>query len=223
MYDAVIFDMDGVVIHSEPVHVLSWLTVLSAHGAQVSPTLVERGIGVADEDFSVRLRAELGLEVSARQLLQEKRQTYRQMAAERVPLGEGIMPLLEALRTRCRLGLATCSPRDEVDLFLDHFALRPYFDAVAAREDVVRLKPFPDLYEYAARQLDVLPSRCVAVEDSPTGIKAARNAGMPVVAVATTHTRYSLSQADIVIASLLPTQRALDALATVASGDEVGR
>lgn len=216
MYEAVIFDMDGVLVNSEFAHARAWQEVLAASGCGLDVEyLLMRGAGVADEDFVLRMRGEYNVSTPAVDLLAQKRERYLQLAQTEVELFPGALPLLESLSWRCKLGLATSSPWEQADLFLERFNFRHYFQAIGAREDVARLKPFPDIYLYVMRQLDVSPSRGVAVEDSPTGVTAACAAGLPVVAVATTHSRHSLAHASIVLSSLEPTQRILDAIGTV--------
>lgn len=215
MYEAVIFDMDGVLVDSEPLHMEAWHEVLTRQGVDVAPSVLARGIGVSDEDFSRRLRSDLLIAETAAQLLAQKRAAYLVLARESVQLLPGALALVDALSHRCRLGLATSSPRAEAELMLDRFELRPYFQSVCSGDDVPRVKPFPDCFLLSAHQLGVTPSQCVALEDSPTGVQAAKAAGIPVVAIASTHDRPSLSAADIVVTALEPTGRMLDAIATV--------
>lgn len=216
MYSAVVFDMDGVLVNSEPWHAESWSAVMADHGHEVAPGyFLNHSVGIADEEFVHRMRAEHGVAAKSDQLLAEKRERYMQYARSEVQLYPGALALLDSLSRRCKVGLATSSTMEQAELFLERFQLRQYFQSVAARESVPLAKPFPDIYVYSAHQLDEHPGRCVAIEDSPTGIKAAVAAGFGVVAIASTHRKHALGEAGVVLSGLEPIQRSLDAIATV--------
>jgi HAD superfamily hydrolase (TIGR01509 family) len=124
---------------------------------------------------------------------------------ERLPLLDGAAEAVERLAGRWRLGLASSSNREIIDLFLELSGLGRLFEVTLSSEEVARGKPHPDVYQEAAHRLAAEPGDCVAVEDSSNGIKAARAAGMAVIALPNPHYppgEEELSGADVQIGSL---------------------
>jgi HAD superfamily hydrolase (TIGR01509 family) len=125
--------------------------------------------------------------------------------AERLPLLDGAVEAVGRVAARWPLGLASSSNRELIDLVLDRAGLAPHFRVTVSSEEVARGKPAPDVYLEAARRLGADPAACAAVEDSRSGIRAARAAGMRVVAVPNRHyppDDEALAQADLVLDSL---------------------
>jgi HAD superfamily hydrolase (TIGR01509 family) len=126
----------------------------------------------------------------------------------------GALALIATLHGQKRLGLATSSYRENVELILRRLDLARYFEAVATNESVARVKPHPDLFLHVAERLGATASECVVLEDAEKGVLAARAAGMKVIAVPTPHTRGNdFSKATRVVPSLTEvTLPLLDAL-----------
>src|SRR5207253_7966937 len=131
----------------------------------------------------------------------------RMLAAyrERLPLIDGAVAAVRRLAARYRLALASSSNRTLIDAVLELAGLLRYFEFTVSSEEVARGKPAPDVYLEAARRLGVEPTRCAAIEDSHAGIRAAKAAGMRVIAIpnpAYPPDPESLAQADVTIRSL---------------------
>ena len=207
-YAAVVFDMDGVIADSEPVYYDAINVVLAPIGKRMTPELQRAvmGHGVA-ETWDV-LQRELGLDGPLDALVQAyDRELCRQLALvdETLP---GVRELIAALRERrLPVALASSSWPGWIDALLAGTRLAGAFDALISAKEVAHGKPAPDIYLLAAERLGVAPERCVAIEDTPTGIAAAKAAGMLAVQVRAASTAFPpLPAADLV----LPTLRDFD-------------
>jgi len=185
---ALILDMDGVIIDSNPVHRDVWAAYNRRYGIETDEAMQQRMYGRRNDDivrdfFGGRLTLE---EVRAHGAAKERlfRETIGPVLnAALVP---GVREFLERHRHQ-PLGLASNAEPENIEFVLDTARLRPYFRAVVDGHQVARPKPHPDIYLRAAELLGTPPKDCVVFEDSFTGIEAAQAAGMAVVGVRTTH------------------------------------
>ncbi len=181
----VIFDLDGVLLDSEPLHVEATNQVLQRFGKHLTVQENAQFMGLADPEYWAALLRYFGLEgVAIEPLLREKARVYSNLVKTR-PLKPfpGIPELLEALRhAGCRLAVASSSRLEDIETVLRRLGLRDFFDAVVSGEEVPRSKPDPAIFLEAARRLECNPENCVAIEDSLNGLRAARAAGMRAVA-----------------------------------------
>lgn len=183
-----IFDLDGVIVDSMPVHEQAWERYLGSLGYDGSD-VASRMHGRSNDEI---VRGFLGPEAAAHVVEEHgsaKEQLYREMLGDRLMshLVPGIAAWLDRV-AGAPVALATNAERANVDFVLDGADLRRYFHAIVDGWQVPRPKPAPDVYLRAAAELGVPPRRCVVFEDSPVGVQAARAAGMRVVGVLT-HTR----------------------------------
>ena len=214
---AVIFDNDGVLVDSEPIHRVAWEKVFGARGVVVSPADYAWSIGRRDVTFAEVIIKKFNLDDTPEDLRDEKLTHYLKMLAEKATAFEGIPELLRRLAETYRLGIATSAMREAVDIVLPRLGISGPFGAIVTNEDVTRHKPDPQPYLLCAEQLGVEPARCVALEDSVSGIESAGAAGMRVIALTSTFPADQLSGADAVIDSFADTE------ATVALIDSLGR
>ncbi len=189
---AMIFDLDGVLIHSMPLHVVAWERYLHKLGVRVE-NLEARMHGKRNSEL---VRDFLGDTVSEDAAFQHglaKERLFRELLTEegldrfQVP---GVREFLERHRDIPKAIGSNAEP-ENINFVLDHFHLRPYFQAVVNGLEVKRPKPFPDIYLKAARHLGAEPERCLVFEDSPTGVEAGVAAGMRVIGVETTPTTFT--------------------------------
>jgi HAD superfamily hydrolase (TIGR01509 family) len=183
---AVIFDMDGVLVDSEPLHLQVTCDVLGPAGSVYTEATTREFIGRPVTEMLATLIRRHGL--PGRLADYEARYDARLMellAQPRAPR-EGVVWLLAELRRRgCRLGIASSSKQAWIDAMLRSVDLTGRFDAAVGADTVARAKPAPDVYLTAAEHLEVSPAECIAVEDSPAGVQAARAAGMTVIGLIT--------------------------------------
>lgn len=214
---AVIFDMDGVLINSEPLHFLATQEILAMHGVEMSEAdYYGRYIAYSDWEIMDLLLPDVPARPAA---TQAKSRRYLELVASGIPPFPDGLGLL--MRTDgWRVALATGSMRHEAELALRSLGIRERFHAIVTREDCVNGKPHPEPFLRAANELGVSPVRCVVIEDSPGGIQAAKAAGMACVAVTHSCAREQLRQADLVVDDLGKVD--LRALLSEGGGDHVG-
>jgi HAD superfamily hydrolase (TIGR01509 family) len=203
--EAVVFDLDGVIVDSEHV----WDDVREALARERGGRWHERAqaemMGMSSTEWSRYMHDVIGLSETPEEINAE---VVRRMAArysEHLPLINGAIEAVERLVSSFRLGLASSSNRALIDGVLTASGLAASFEVTVSSEEVERGKPAPDVFLEAARRLGVLPARCAAVEDSTNGIRAARAAGMRVIAIP--NRRYppasdALELADVIIDSV---------------------
>ncbi|WP_218155727.1 HAD family hydrolase [Nonomuraea wenchangensis] len=181
------FDLDGVLVDSEPVWEEVRRAFVAEHGGTWQPDTQSRLMGMSTGEWAAYLH-ELGVRLTpdeiARGVVDRMTARYR----DEVPLMPGAVEAVRRLAAERTLGLASSSPRRLIDVVLDAAGLTACFAATVSTEEVERGKPAPDGYLEAARRMGVDPGGCVAVEDSSNGLRSAYAAGMRVIAVP--HPRY---------------------------------
>jgi len=200
---AVIFDMDGVLVDSEQLHIVAWRELFARKGITVSPEDFHNAIGQSDVSFLTQLFARRGREEDVMAWLLAKKAIFNRLLHERGKLFPGVRDLVARMHGRYRLGVASSSWRESVSIALSIFGLMPLFDDFVGKDDVTEQKPDPEAYLLAARRLEVSPGNCAAIEDSQYGIDAALAAGMHCVAVAHTLPPAELRRAHLVVPSLV--------------------
>ena len=182
--EAVIFDLDGVIFFSEPLSHKAWNAFLQTRGEQLSLEEYAQLIG-KDSQFSVDLvRKQKGLDLPPEDILREVWENKQGILRAEAKPAPGVLDLLEVLQASgIHIGLGSNSKRTYVDLALETMRLKKYFEAVVTADEVRSGKPAPDIYLQAAEALDQDPGHCLVIEDSPSGVLAARAAGMRCVAV----------------------------------------
>ncbi|MFG3419934.1 HAD family hydrolase [Micromonospora sp. NPDC048063] len=181
--DAVIFDLDGVIVDSEPVWEEVRRAYVAAHGGTWQADTQRRLMGMSTGEWARYLSGELGVDRSAEQVATEVVEEMIRRYAARVPLIDGADEVVRRLAGRWPLGLASSSPTRLIAAALAATGLSDVFGATLSTEETERGKPAPDVYLAVAGRLGVDPARCVAVEDSSNGVRSAAAAGMTVVAV----------------------------------------
>ncbi len=215
MIQAMVFDLDGTLVQTEKLKAVSYARaaadlcprsiaeaeVLEAFKEFVGLSRREVAVGLmkrfALEEKARALMAEMGVSAPWQAFVQIRLRHYESMLSDPKVIRDHQWPhnvalLQEARKAFCKIGLATMSYCPQVRRVLEILNLTDAFDFIASREDVEHGKPDPEIYLLVARELDVPPEKCLVVEDSLTGIKAARAAGMWCIAVTTRFTRDSV-------------------------------
>lgn len=186
-----LFDMDGVLVHSMPLHTLAWEQYLDSLGIQVDG-LEQRMHGKRNSELVNDLIGDTLTEEVVFAHGAEKERVFRELMLERGIDEYRIPGLPEFLERHKNLPMAIGSNAEpaNIDFTLDQFGLRPYFKVAVNGHMVDRPKPFPDIYLKAAELLGLTPHECIVFEDSPPGAQAGLAAGMRVVGVETTPTTF---------------------------------
>jgi HAD superfamily hydrolase (TIGR01509 family) len=181
--DAVVFDLDGVILQTEEL----WNEVRERftreRGGRWSDSAQADMMGMSSTEWSRYLHDKLGVPDPPEEISREVARGMAERYAESLPLIDGAVEAVKRLAARWPLGLASSANRELIDRGLELSGLAPYFRVTVSSEEVERGKPAPDVYLEAARRLGVEPNRCAAIEDSASGIRSAHAAGMLVVAI----------------------------------------
>jgi beta-phosphoglucomutase len=200
---AIIWDLDGVIIDSSEQHRLSWQQLAA-----------ETGVSFTNEDFWStfgRSNAAIiplfwGAQLSREQIeaLADRKEVYfRELLKEHLHALPGALELMAAARAAgLKQSLASSAPMENIEVISDGLGLRRWLDAVVSGDRLPRGKPAPDIFLLAAERLGVAPGQCLVIEDAPAGVAAAKAAGMRCLAVTNSHPAASLAAADRIVASL---------------------
>lgn len=212
---AIIFDCDGVLIDSEPLHFAAFKKTLGDGGEAMSEELYnERYLPLDDRGAIAKFYTESGRPLSAEglsELCQKKTEIYQDMIKTEGVLAYPAVPeLVMALAQRYPLAVASGSRRHELELVLEAAGIRSYFEVVVSADDVKEGKPDPESYLRAVEELNrtgkrttpIHPEECLVIEDSRDGVRSAHTARMKCIAVATSYPAFELSIADLVVPSL---------------------
>lgn len=196
---AFIFDMDGVIVDSNPAHKIALQQFCKEHGYALSENdLREKIYGRTNKDWLPNLFGNLD-EVTIRKYADEKEALFRKLYVGIKPLNGLIQFLDELEKLNISRAIATSAPRANVDFTLDNTNTRRYFNTVLDDSFVTEGKPNPQIYLKSAQALGFEPSNCIVLEDSLSGVLAGKRAGCKVVGITTTHTPEELGEADFVI------------------------
>ena len=187
MFEAVIFDWDGTLGDTRQVIVIAFQKALSEINCKVSDEYIERriGIGAADTFRDILRSAKMQFDEKLIQRLVERKSQLEIELTDQVKLFPGARELLEALQGKVKMALASMNNRSVIIHLLKAKDLEKYFDAVLTAESISHSKPDPEIFLKAASNLKASPEKCVVVEDSIFGVKAAKSANMGCIAVVT--------------------------------------
>jgi HAD superfamily hydrolase (TIGR01509 family) len=185
--DAVVFDLDGVLTDSETLWSEAKQALVNDAGGTWTDAATTAMLGMSSPEWAAYLRDELGVPLPAEEINREVVRRMEEGYRRDLPLLPGAADAVRRLSARWPLGLASSSNREIIDLVLELAGFGGAFAATVSSEEVARGKPAPDVYLEAARRLGVDPARCVAIEDSSNGMRAAAAAGMAVIAVPNPH------------------------------------
>lgn len=200
-FKAVIFDMDGTMINNTRHHIRAWQEFLKRHGIVLSDEEYRQKIaGKKNDDIVKILFGEHVSPEEAKRLGDEKESIYRELYAPDIKEVQGLKVLVEELQHRSvRLAIATTANSANRDFALDSLNLQGQFEIILGEEHVKNGKPDPEIYLSTAKKLGVEPRECLVFEDSPSGVEAAKTAGMTVVGLLTMHSPGELTRADYLI------------------------
>ena len=200
MIKAVLFDLDGVIIESIDAHVYSFLKML-------------KEVGINEEYGEIRKHFGWGAPILVKKIFEKhkkklnpdvyaaiKDEYFQKKYINKVRLIPGVQKYMKKLKeNKIKIAICSCTDRKNLDMIIKKF--RVCADLSLARQDVKRVKPYPDIYNKAVRLFELKKEQCIIIEDSAVGIKAGKNAGVQVVAITTSTSRSELLKADRIIDS----------------------
>lgn len=211
---AVIFDCDGILVDTEPLHYRAFQEVLRPLGMGFDyDHYMDVYIGFDDRDAFAQAFREKGETLSdshLARLMEAKHEVLQSIVAQGVSSFPGVLELIGDLqRHQVPLGVASGALRSEIEAFTTVLSIRDAFGVIVAADDVARSKPDPETYLEAVKRMralprlsDLVPSQCLAIEDTPAGIASAKGAGLYVVAVTNSFPEENLGEAHLVLPSL---------------------
>lgn len=190
-----IFDMDGVLVDSNPFHKLAWKEFCRVHGMDMNDGELSAHVyGRMNRDALEYLFGDLS-EPEVEKYARDKENLFYELAHEKLPAVPGVGDFLQkARKAGVPMAVATSASQANVDFTMAETGFRPFFDKIVDESGVAKGKPAPDIYLKAAQVMGISPDRCVVFEDSFAGIRSGMDAGMKVVGLATTHTPQELSR-----------------------------
>lgn len=201
---AVLWDMDGTLTDSEPLHFLAYKRWLAQYHVAFTESDYRQFLGATDLALCQMLIDKHKLPVMPGKMCAEKEELYAEIVRDQVELLPGVLKLLEALKAhQVSNAVASSATMAAIELMLVSLKIKDYFQVIASGEEVANSKPAPDVFLLASDRLKVAPRNCLVVEDSINGIRAAKAAGMHCLAVPCQWTRYQdQSSADFRLGSL---------------------
>ena len=204
MIEAVIFDLDGILLDSEQVWDEAREQLAKERGGRWHENAQRDMMGMSSPEWARYMHDVIGLPEPPEEISREVVERMMRLYREHLPVVPGAREAVERLAARWPLGLASSSNRELIDLALELLRVQHHFKATVSSEEVARGKPAPDVYLEAARRLGVAPTHAAAIEDSENGIRAAKAAGMRVIAIPNPHfppAEDALTQADVLLRS----------------------
>lgn len=217
---AVIFDLDGVLVMTEALKAAAHVATVNAFGGELDLSIYGRWMGKAHDLVRDAFIAEAGIQARPEEYTDMYRKTYQRLMESGLRTTPGAKELLTALEARAyRLAMVTSSKQWMVDEVLTQLGLGRYFEVVVSADDVEREKPEPDAYLLALKKLRMAAAEAVVVEDSEPGVRAARGAGIRVIAVRHEFNGlHDFSNAEFQLDSLAATEEVVGRIEQVLSG-----
>jgi beta-phosphoglucomutase len=213
--EAVIFDFDGVIVDTEPLHYAAFQRLLEPLGLGFSwERYVEVFMGFDDRDAFIEAFKPRGnglTTIELHDMIDRKARLFQEIIRDGISPYPGVVDLIRNIRaSRIPLAISSGALRSDIAPILETLGISDCFDLIVTAEDVSRSKPDPECYRLAHSRLnrfwslDLTPDRVLAIEDTPAGIAAAKGAGLQVIAVTNSYPAGQLTGADLVVTSLDP-------------------
>lgn len=204
MKKAFIFDMDGVIIDTEPIHAIAKQTICRRHGIELPVEIFATFVGRTSVECFTEIAEKYHIKgITGKELAAEKHKEYLRMleTGDGIIEIKGIRQLLERLENaNYKIGLASSSAMPMINLALTKLGIIDYFSVIVSGADLPKSKPDPAVYLLAAEKLGIAPKDCTVVEDATAGIAAAKAAGMYCIAYYNPNSgNQDLSKADIIV------------------------
>lgn len=206
--EAVIFDMNGVIVDDEPVHELAFKEVCKKYGIILtSKDYSNLCLGRTDKECFLNIIEEsnvkdVNVNRFVNNLVNLKSRKYLELIQKHIKAFPHAIQLIKQLKHNFRLALTSSSSRDEISMILTHFKINGFFEIIVSAQDVTNGKPNPEPYLLTAKKLEVKPKNCLVIEDSKNGVESAKSAGMYCIGIHNPLISQDLSKANIEVDSL---------------------
>ncbi|MFH5831602.1 HAD family hydrolase [Halalkalibaculum sp. DA384] len=196
----VLFDMDGVIVHSNPAHKKAINIFCDKHDIEIDDDYLKNNIyGRANKEWIPKIFGDISTE-RLKELADEKEQIFRDIFDPEAMQVPGVIRFIRQLKEqKVKMVVATSAPGENADFILNKLAIYDMFDAVLDSSHVTHSKPHPEPYHNAAKAIGLTAPECIVIEDSVSGVQSGLAAGAAVIGVATTHTPEELSDCHLVI------------------------
>ncbi len=201
---ALIFDMDGVLIDSEPMHFQAFQKFFEGHGLDYTAEQNALYLGRKDMEIAADLIDQYALKMSAEEVVEQKEEIFQKLVRSNAIPREGVVETLKKAKAmNVESALASSATMPSIKLIVDTLSLNDFFHNLTSGDEVKHGKPAPDVFLLAAERMRVDPQHCLVIEDTEAGVEAAKAAGMKVVAIPCEATRHQLHRrADLKVDSL---------------------
>jgi beta-phosphoglucomutase family hydrolase len=200
---AVLWDMDGVIADSGPYHLAAWQEIFGPRGVKFTAGDFKHSFGLRNDNI---IRNTLGEGVTQEEvdaIAGAKEEAFRRLARGKIKALPGALELFKLLkREGFSMAIASSTPAENIELVTGSLGIAGYFQVIVNGHEVTRGKPDPQVFLLAAQRLGVKPANCLVIEDAVAGVAAAKKAGMYCLAVANTHSRQELKEADLIVDTL---------------------
>lgn len=203
MIKAVIWDMDGVIIDSEPYRIQAETDILRQYGININYEIAQEYLGLKLEDYFSKLAERFNKNLPIVEILQKHYEYLVSTISSIVPLNPNVLEVLASLRNSYLQAMATSSPKVFTDAIINRFKIGEYFKIIISGEDIISGKPDPEIFISVSQKLALKPEEIAVIEDSLNGFKAAKEAGMKLIAYKAGHNaNIDFSLADKIIEDL---------------------
>ena len=200
--NAVLWDMDGVLVDTGEFHYLTWKETLELNGIPFSRRDFQHTFGMNNEQVLTLVLGHKPDPGRLKEMSDLKEENFRKMVRDQSELNPAVLELLDQVQEAgIKQAIASSAPAENIEAVIDKLHIRDFFRAIVSG-DSLPSKPDPTVFRHAARALGVLPENCIVVEDAIAGIGAAKRANMKCIAVAATHPIADLEDADLAVPSL---------------------
>lgn len=200
---AILFDLDGTLVDSEPLHFEAHRRALAQHGIKITKEdYIQNGVSGGQRSFYEMMQIIYATPIDIDAVRKLKKEIYGDLIGE-IKLFEGVKEVLENLKEKYRLAIVSTTHMDYIRRTLKQVGIEEYFETFSSAKELERGKPFPDVYFDSLKKLGLAPCECIAVEDSRNGVEAAKNAGIRCIAIPNEFTRQQdFSKADVVVSNI---------------------
>lgn len=201
-FKAIIFDKDGVIIDTKPIHYEVLQSFLKEMGLHITEEEYNHSCGITSIELFKRLNSKFNTNYDINTMVDKFQRKYINTIRENTnikPIKNVDVLIKKLYENKFKLAVASSAKREKIDLVLNRFGLADYFNAIVSGYEVNNSKPHPDIFLKAAEKLGVDPKECIVIEDSTNGIKAAKAANMFCVGYNNPISNQDLSEADMII------------------------